>query len=118
MSKEFRKKLDEIIDNGVDIYHEAGDKARKAGQWAIENPQATVSIISSIALFLRASQSLIVSHRLHSEHRRADYTYYDRRSGHRWQLRRKLTNHDRAVIDRRRKQGDDMYDILNDLGVI
>lgn len=118
MNKKIRATIDNFIDGGIDIYHDASKKARKAGTWVVENPQATVSILSSIALLLRASQSLVVSHRLHSEHRRVDYTYYDRHSGHRWQLRRKLTNRDRAVIDRRKSRGDDMYDILADLGVI
>lgn len=118
MNKKIYAAIENLIDGGIDIYHDAREKARKVGTWVIENPQATVSIVSSIALLLRASQSLVVSHRLHSEHRRVDYTYYDRRSGHRWQLRRKLTNGDRAVIDRRKNRGDDMYDILADLGVI
>lgn len=107
-----------IRETGIDIYHNVRDNINKTATWAMENPQTTISIISSIALLLRASQSLVVSHRINSEHRRADYTYYDRRSGHRWQLRRKLTNHDRAVIDRRKSKGDDMYDILLDLGII
>ncbi len=107
-----------ILDTLSDTYHSGIEKVRKTGEWAIDNPQAAVSIITSIALLLRSSQSLIVSHRMRSEHRRADYTYYDRRSGHRWQLCRKLTNRDRAVIDRRKRNGDDMYDILADLGVI
>lgn len=118
MSKKIRAAIDNLIDGGIDIYHDASEKARKVGTWVIENPQTTVSILSSIALLLRASQSLVVSHRLHSEHRRADYTYFDRRSGHRWQLRRKLTNRDRAIIDNRKNRGDDMYDILYDIRAI
>lgn len=118
MNKKIRETIDYIVDRGTDIYHDTGDTIHKIGSWAVDNPQATVSIISSIALLLRASQSFVVSHRIKSEHRRADFTYYDRYSGHRWQLRRRLTNYDRAVIDRRKRRGDDTYDILSDLGVI
>lgn len=118
MNQKNRTSIDNIINNGIDIYNNATEKIHKAGKWALSNPQTFISILSSIAILLRASQSIVVSHRLRSENRRADYTYYDRRSGHRWELRRKLTNRDRAVIDRRKSSGDDMYDILSDLGVI
>lgn len=101
-----------------EIINGTRDSFKKAKDWVLENPQATVSIISSVALLLRASQSFVVSHRLYSQQNRKDHTFYDRSSGHYWQLRRKLNNADRAVIDRRKKKGDDMFDILSDLGVI
>lgn len=118
MNKVLVRNFENAIDAGIDIYNDAKTKARKVGNWITQNPQATVSIISSVALLLRASQSLVVSHRVYSQRRHADYTFYDRSSGHHWTLRRKLTNRDRAIIDRRKHNGDDMFDILSDLGVI
>lgn len=118
MNKEIRDKVEKARETGTDIWNNTRDKAHKAGNWVIEHPQTSISILTSIALLLRASQSLVVSHRIRSERNRIDRTYYDRSSGHHWQLRRKLTNTDRAVIDRRKKRGDDMFDILSDLGVI
>ena len=118
MSENVRNKFDKVRETSIDILSTAQDKACKAGKWIADNPQASVSIITSIALLLRASQSLVVSHRINSERNRINHTYYDRSSGHHWQLRRKLTNRDRAIIDRRKKNGDDTFDILYDLGVI
>lgn len=118
MNERIQNVIDGATDKAVDIYDNAKNKAEKVGHWVYENPQATVSIIASIAMLIRSTQSFVVSHRLRSERNRIDKTYYDRSTGHHWQLRRKLTNTDRAVIERRKKRGDDMFDILSDLGVI
>ena len=119
MSKENEKiTIQSIFDKGIDIISNTGEKAKKALDWMNENPQATLSIVGSIALLLRASQSLVVSQRVYSERNRSDRTFYDRHTGYRWQLRRKMNNNDLAIINRRRKDGDDMYDILYDLRLI
>lgn len=118
MNKVIYRVISNAIDTGIDIFNDTGVKINKIKNWVIENPQASISIISSIALLLRASQSLVVSQRVYSERHRKDYTYYDRSSGHRWKLRRKLNNTDRAIIDHRKKNGDEVFNILSDLGVI
>jgi len=106
------------IDKSSDIFHTIKEKAGRIGEWVCDNPQAAASMVASAAVAIRAGQSLVVSSRVRREQNRIDRTYYDRSSGHHWQLRRKLTNTDRAVIDRRKKRGDDMFDILSDLGAI
>lgn len=118
MNKVIYRTTQNAIDAGIDIWDDTKIRLKRLGEWVIDNPQATVSIVSTIAMLLRVGQSLIVSKRVYSQQRRSDYTYYDRSSGHHWTLRRKLTNRDRAVIDRRKHNGDDMFDILSDLGVI
>ena len=69
------------------------------------------------AFLLKASQSLIVSHRVYEENRRQDRTYYDPSTRMRWDLRRKPSNYERAEILRRRETGEDIYDILKSLGL-
>lgn len=105
-------------ENAIDILNSAGRKAKELGEWAVDNPQASVSIITSAALLLRASQSLVVNHRINKERRYQDYTYYDRSNNFRWNLRRRMTNQDRAIIESRKRHGDSTYDILVDLRLI
>lgn len=73
--------------------------------------------VAVTSLLVRASQSLIVSHRLFKENERQDRTYYDPSSHMRWDLRRKPTNYEKSEILRRRNTGEDIYDILRSLGL-
>lgn len=43
---------------------------------------------------------------------------YDNRLGHYWKLKRELTNNEWLEIDRRKKRGDRLSDILDDLHVL
>ena len=43
---------------------------------------------------------------------------YDRSLGHYWELRRELTNHEWIEIDRRRKRGERLADILSSMRVL
>ena len=43
---------------------------------------------------------------------------YDRSLGHYWKLRRELTNEEWVAIDRRKKNGERLADILNELKVL
>lgn len=86
--------------------------------WVIDNPGEAVAVGGLIVTGLKASQSLVVSHRHNKERRRIDYTYYDPSSGFHWDLRRKATNNDRREITRRKQLGEDTFTILNDLRLI
>ena len=83
----------------------------------LDTPSKIALTIGVGAFLLKASQSLIVSHRIFEENRRQDRTYYDPSSHMRWDLRRKPSNYERAEILRRRETGEDIYDILKSLGL-
>lgn len=55
---------------------------------------------------------------LHKEKNVKDFYCYDRSLGHYWALRRKLTNREWTEIDKRKKNGERMADILNELHVL
>lgn len=58
------------------------------------------------------------NHAIRLEERNKDMRFYDPRLGHSWQLKRKLTNDELHFIDRRRKKGERLSDILSDLNVL
>lgn len=111
-----------LIENGFDASIDIVDDIKKhvnsIGNFIVNNPEATMSLLSIVIMLLRASQSLVVSHRTYSERNRIDHTYYDPSTGHHWQLRRKLTNLDRQAITSRKRQGEDVFDILSDIHAI
>ena len=55
---------------------------------------------------------------LHEEKKLKDFYCYDRSLGHYWKLRRELTNREWTEIDKRKKNGERMGDILNELHVL
>lgn len=90
-----------------------------AWNWVKENPEATAAIAVPITVSaIRSGQSLIVSHREKKQIERADLTWYDRSTGLRWDLKRKMTNNDRKAITAMKANGADSIDILTQLNLI
>ena len=94
------------------------DTVQKGIEWGIGNPEKVVAGIGIGIAVLKASQSLVVSHRVKMERRRIDHTYYDPSTGFHWDLVRKATNADRAQILERKKNGESIVTILKDLKLI
>ena len=58
------------------------------------------------------------AHRLNLEERNRYKHVYDPSLGMYYELRRKLTNKDKLIIDRRKKNGETIGSILEDLGIL
>ena len=87
--------------------------------WVIDNPEAAAAIVVPITVNgLRSAQSMIVSHREKKKAERVDYTWYDRSTGLRWDLKRKMTNNDRQAIMEMKARGMSTIEILNTLRLI
>ena len=56
--------------------------------------------------------------RLNKERELKDLYCYDRSLGHYWKLRRELTNDEWIAIDKRKKDGERLADILSELKVL
>lgn len=56
--------------------------------------------------------------KLKKEQNLHDLYCYDRSLGHYWKLRRELTNNEWVEIDRRKKNGERLADILSELKVL
>ena len=96
----------------VKAKEEAASTAAKAGDWAIRNKEMLVISAPVVIAVVKTGQSVLVNHRVKSERKRIDHTYYDPSSGFHWELKRKPTNAERAEILRRKKSGEDLFDIL------
>lgn len=106
-------------DAGYDlIFVDLPEKSQKVFTWILNNPDKAIAFIGIGISFLRATQSLVVSQRVHSERLRQDYRYYDSSNQVHWDLCRRLTNRDKSEILRRRKNGEDIYDILHSMNAI
>lgn len=86
--------------------------------WVANHPTETIAFIGLGISGVKASQSLVVNHRINKANKRADRTYFDPSTHFRWDLKRKMTNNDRAYISTKKREGVDMYDILKDRNLI
>ena len=107
-----------VAEKATAMWNSAKQGVSDAIQWGMEHPTEVVAIISVSAAVLKASQSLVVSHRVKAERARIDHTYYDPSTGMHWDLCRKANNNDRAMIMQRKANGEDVYSILRDLRLI
>lgn len=46
------------------------------------------------------------------------YSFYDEKFRHYWRLKREPSNNDWVIIDKRKSNGENIYDILKDLKVL
>lgn len=123
MKDETRQKLNQLKSNIKEVASKVKNKVFDLGDrllnLAIDNPEATAAIAVPIVVSgIRSGQSLIVNHRIKQQEARADRTWYDRSTGLRWDLRRKMTNNDRKAITEMKAQGMDSIDILSRLNLI
>lgn len=91
---------------------------RKAAAWANRNKEMLIIAAPVAIAALRSGQSLVVNRRVKSERSRIDHTYYDPSTGFHWDLRRKVTNKERAEILKRKENGQDIYTILSQMKLI
>lgn len=99
---------------------------RKVGDWISENRDIVLvsapALIGLTATGIKAVAGIVngVTKQINiqSEKKVKDFYCYDRSLGHYWTLRRELSNREWLAIDERRKNGERMADILNDLHVL
>lgn len=94
-------------------------KLAKAKDWWDDNKGAVLvaaPVVGGIAL--KGMQIFGKHHNLKLEQRNKDRRCYDTSLGHYWELKRKLTNRDWVEINRRRRNGESLGDILDNLGVL
>jgi hypothetical protein len=95
------------------------DRLAKAKNWWDENKNAVIvgaPIVGGFAI--KGLQILGRYHNLRLEQRNKDRRCYDTSLGHYWELKRKLNNSDWVKINNRRRRGESLGEILNDLGVL
>ena len=92
---------------------------RSASVW-IRNHSNELKVFVPIAVASAATIAKVVGKRanLHKEESLKTRYYYDRSLGHYWSLNRNLSNKEWLDIDRRKRNGERLSDILADLKVL
>jgi hypothetical protein len=94
------------------------EKARAVRDWYVTN-QSWVNVVpAAAAVIFKGGKELSMHVRLNKQKNLKDLYCYDHSLGHYWQLKRKLTNADWTEINRRKKAGEKLGDILESLKVL
>lgn len=94
------------------------EKKGKAKQWVTEHKDDIV-YVCYIVVITGATVAPIIrrARRNHIDIRR-EYQIYDPSTGFRWDLRRKLTNNQKLMIEDRRRNGESYGHILRDMNLL
>lgn len=94
-------------------------KSKAASDWISEHSDTVSEVV--IVVLLGGSALVSQLHKsavLRKEDRLKNLYCYDRSLGHYWRLRRELTNSEWIEIDRRKRNGERLADILDELRVL
>jgi len=95
------------------------EKYEDVKDFADRNKEVLAVAVPVIGGVVTAGIKAINKHaKLHKEQHLKNEYCYDRSLGHYWELRRKLTNSERVEIDKRKKNGERLADILDSLKVL
>ena len=94
-------------------------KIRQGYEWCKENPEIAIVVIPLVAktganLVKAVSKNV----NLRKQESIKNLYCYDRSLGHYWSLRRELTNQEWLEVDRRKKAGERLADILESMKVL
>lgn len=94
-------------------------KFHNGKEWVVRNKElvitATPVVIGGLTTIIK-----VVGKRanLHKEENLKDLYCYDRSLGHYWKLKRELSSREWIEVDRRKKNGERLSDILDDMRVL
>lgn len=98
---------------------EANARLREMGDWINRNKEVIIVlapvVIGGVATVVKVVGKQI---NLHKQEAVKNLYCYDRSLGHYWALRRELTNTEWLAIDKRKKNGERLSDILAELKVL
>ena len=97
----------------------ADAKFREAKAWFVRNKEAVI-VLTPVVIGGVTTVVKVVGRRvnLHKQEAVKNLYCYDRSLGHYWRLRRELSNAEWLEIDRRKKNGERLSDILAELKVL
>ncbi len=95
------------------------EKFREAKEWCVKNKE-TILLIAPVAIGALTTVIKVVGKNvnLNKEENLKNLYCYDRSLGHYWKLRRELSNDEWLEIDQRKKNGERLSDILDELKVL
>ena len=90
-----------------------------AKEWVDDNKQVLMVAVPAVATVVGTGVKVLGKrHNLRVEERNKDLRCYDASLGHYWELKRRLTNEEWVKIDRRKRNGERLADILDELRVL
>lgn len=102
---EFKAKFAEKIQNGK--------------EWITRNKEAVITLTPIVVSGVTTVAKVVGKHvNLRKQESVKNLYCYDRSLGHYWSLRRELTNNEWLEVDRRKKRGERLSDILSDMRVL
>lgn len=103
-------------------WHEMKRKAKKAAvdalNWAKENPELTALGAAGIGAAAKGLKSLVRTYNLHRENYNKERWIYDRSLGIYLKTKRPLRNKDYVTINNRRRNGEKLSKILEDMHIL
>lgn len=94
-------------------------KTNEIKSWCKENPESAIVIFSSAAGVIGYFGKAAIKHvNLNKQEQIKTHYCYDRSLGHYWSLKRELTNREWLEIDKRKRDGEKMADILDSMKVL
>lgn len=111
---EIKKPFGEQVDEAWDTLKL---KTGEAYRWCVGHKEELIGLIP-LGLGLIGLAKQLKPTKQETERERIDKTYYDPHTGLHWQLRRKLTNDERAELARRQRLGEYTEDILERMRVL
>lgn len=103
--REFKEKINRKIQQGC--------------EWFDRNKEVVLILTPIVVKGITTVSKVVIKNiNLRKEESLKDLYCYDRSLGHYWKLRRELTNKEWLEIDRRKKNGERLADILEELKVL
>ena len=94
-----------------DFRFEVEQKIKSSRNWILNHKQ-TIIFVAPLVIGM-------VRRRKYSKNKyNKSYSFYDEKFRHYWRLKREPSNNDWVIIDKRKNNGENMYDILKDLKVL
>lgn len=92
---------------------------KKALNWMSDNKEVTAVLLTTgIGAVAKGGKFAAKQINLKKQKNLKDLYCYDRSLGHYWQLKRELSNNEWVEIDRRKKNGERLADILDEMRVL
>lgn len=103
----------------ADFKEKINVKLQKGKEWIIRNREILI-VVTPVAIKGLTTVAKVVGKNinLHKQESIKNLYCYDRSLGHYWSLRRELTNQEWLEIDRRKKCGERLADILAEMRVL
>lgn len=102
-----------------DIKEKIKSKIQSGKDWFIQNKEIVITLVPIIIGGVTTVAKVVGKRvNLHKQEELKDLYCYDRSLGHYWRLKRELSNKEWLEIDRRKKGGERLADILSEMKVL